>query len=166
MRPTMAPPIRASNVKRKLPFTDVTNPPTASHKTPTQPAAQGKITLVKSSPQYTNGDLIHLPEIPTDSEDDDSDDDAFPVPAWAETEALTRQLIAQDGMDGDQVFGPIAPLRMEEIFRGNKDRLKRFRDRTSSANWAGPDGLTQEEIMRDNAGRERMRQNGGWTYGL
>ena len=162
VRPTMAPPIRASNIKKKLPFADAPNPPHPTHKTPTQ----GKITLVKSSPQYTNGELIHLPEIPTDIEDEDSDDDnAFPVPAWAEAENLTKALIEQDGLDGDQIFGPIAPLKMEEIFRGNKDRMKRFRDRTSSANWNGPDGLTQEEIMKDNADRERMKRDGGWTTG-
>ena len=56
---------------------------------------------------------------------------------------------------------------MEEIFaKGNKERLKRMRDRTSSANWAmSGDGLTLEEVRHDREMRERMRQDGGWRYG-
>ena len=52
---------------------------------------------------------------------------------------------------------------MEEMF---KERHKRFRDRTSSANWSGRDALTEEEIRTDRAARERMRREGGWTFGL
>jgi hypothetical protein len=130
---------------------------------------QKTIQTVKSSPQYPNGEGIHLPEIPTDSEDEDSEDDggnAFPIPDWATPGHLTEQLIRQEGMDGDAVFGPIAPLKMEEIFaKGNKERLKRLRDRTSSANWAvSGDGLTLEEVRTDREQRERMRQEGGWRF--
>lgn len=73
----------------------------------------------------------------------------------------------QEGMDGDAVFGPIAPLKMEEIFsKGNKDRLKNLRVRTSSANWAmSGDGLTLEEVRTDREQRERMRVQGGWRFG-
>lgn len=130
---------------------------------------QKTITTVKSSPQYPNGEAINLPEIPTDSEDEDSEDEgnAFPLPDWATPGHLTEQLMRQEGMDGDAVFGPIAPLKMEEIFsKGNKDRLKRLRDRTSSANWTlSGDGLTLEEVRADREQRERMRLEGGWKFG-
>jgi Inner centromere protein, ARK binding region len=165
----------------KIPFADAPNPPAypqPHHKTPLaqqqhQPAPKSTLQLIKSSPHYTPGETIALPEIPTDSEDsaDDSSDEAaagsFPVPSWASPTTLTNQLIAQESIDGDAVFGPIAPLRMEEIFaKGNKDRLKRFRERTSSANWAlSGDGLTVEEVRADREMRERMRVQGGWRYG-
>ncbi|KIX03532.1 uncharacterized protein Z518_07085 [Rhinocladiella mackenziei CBS 650.93] len=152
----------------KIPFADAPNPP-APTKTPVPMMQQRTIQPVKSSPQYPNGESIHLPEIPTDSEDEDSDDEgnAFPIPDWATPGHLTEQLIRQEGMDGDAVFGPIAPLKMEEIFaKGNKDRLKRLRDRTSSANWAfSGDGLTLEEVRADRELRERMRIEGGWRFG-
>ncbi|KAJ9494392.1 hypothetical protein H2202_010175 [Exophiala xenobiotica] len=152
----------------KIPFADGANPPPPS-KTPVSIMQHKTIQTVKSSPQYPNGDAINLPEIPTDSEDEDSDDDgnAFPIPDWATPGHLTEQLIRQEGMDGDAVFGPIAPLKMEEIFsKGNKDRLKRLRDRTSSANWTlSGDGLTLEEVRSDREQRERMRLEGGWRFG-
>ncbi|KAK4937200.1 hypothetical protein LTR10_022105 [Elasticomyces elasticus] len=152
----------------KIPFADASNS-AAPAKTPVSVMQQKTIQTVKSSPQYPNGDAINLPEIPTDSEDEDSDDDgnAFPIPDWATPGHLTEQLIRQEGMDGDAVFGPVAPLKMEEIFaKGNKDRLKRLRDRTSSANWTlSGDGLTLEEVKADREQRERMRVEGGWRFG-
>lgn len=152
----------------KIPFAEGPNAP-APVKTPVAMMQQKTIQTVKSSPQYVNGEAIHLPEIPTDSEDEDSDDDgnAFPIPDWATPGHLTEQLLRQEAMDGDAVFGPIGPLKMEEIFaKGNKERLKRLRDRTSSANWAiSGDGLTLEEVRADREQRERMRRDGGWRYG-
>ena len=154
----------------KIPFAEAPNPPAHANKTPASVHHQkATLQLVKSSPQYPHGEAIHLPEIPTDSEDEDSEDEgnAFPIPDWATPGHLTDQLIRQEGIDGDAVFGPIAPLKMEEIFaKGNKERLKRMRDRTSSANWAmSGDGLTLEEIRADREQRERMRLEGGWRYG-
>ncbi|PGG99829.1 hypothetical protein GX51_06121 [Blastomyces parvus] len=146
----------------KIPFADNSNPPphASTHKTP----AHGSQKILKSSPAYPNGDSIKLPEILTDSEDEDSDAEPYNVPDWAKPENLNNILISQEGRDGEQVFGPSAPLHMEEIFKDNKDRFKRFRDRTSSANWGGPDGLTQDEIKWDLAERERLKKNGGWTF--
>ena len=154
----------------KIPFAEAPNPPVHASKTPASAHHQkATLQLVKSSPQYPHGEAIHLPEIPTDSEDEDSENEgnAFPIPDWATPGHLTDQLIRQEGVDGDAVFGPIAPLKMEEIFaKGNKERLKRMRDRTSSANWAmSGDGLTLEEIRADREQRERMRLEGGWRYG-
>ncbi|KAJ4516514.1 hypothetical protein HRR83_001848 [Exophiala dermatitidis] len=152
----------------KIPFADAPNPPTHA-KTPVSMMQQKTVQTVKSSPQYVNGEAINLPEIPTDSEDEDSDEDgnAFPIPDWATPGHLTEQLIRQEEIDGDAVFGPIAPLKMEEIFaKGNKDRLKRLRDRTSSANWAlSGDGLTLEEVRADREQRQRLRLEGGWRFG-
>jgi hypothetical protein len=143
-----------------------------SHKTPARPLGQGLVgksaakSAAKSSPRYQNGELIDLPEINTDSEDDDSDaGNDFKVPDWANSPAIRAQLAAQDSIDPAQVFGPISELKMEEIFK-NKDRWGRFRARTSSANWSGSDRLTEDEVKKDLEGRERMRKEGGWTYGL
>ena len=154
----------------KIPFAEAPNPPAHATRTPASVHHQKTtLQLVKSSPHYPHGEAIHLPEIPTDSEDEDSENEgnAFPIPDWATPGHLTEQLVRQEGLDGDAVFGPIAPLKMEEIFaKGNKERLKRMRDRTSSANWAmSGDGLTLEEIRVDREQRERMRVEGGWRFG-
>lgn len=45
----------------------------------------------------------------------------------------------------DTIFGAMPALHMEEIFPGGR-RKSRFRNRTSSANWAGTDGVTREEM--------------------
>ncbi|ROW09692.1 hypothetical protein VMCG_02211 [Cytospora schulzeri] len=86
--------------------------------------------------------------------------------SWADTPALRRELMRQETVDPLQVFGPPAPLNMEEVFSKSKDRWHKFRARTSSANWAGADRLTEEEIRKDLAARDRMRREGGWTYEL
>lgn len=152
----------------KIPFADNPNPPHPSHahKTPqTRLAPQ----VAKSSPQYVNGENIHLDDIPTESEDDsDSDPGSKPKPAnlpeWAQSPNLRDLLMTQDeNMDADAVFGPVQSPHMEEMFR---ERHHRFRSRTSSANWAGADRLTDEEIRRDVEARQRLRREGGWTFGL
>ncbi|RMD44369.1 hypothetical protein DV735_g703, partial [Chaetothyriales sp. CBS 134920] len=192
-RPTIsAAPIRQSNLSKKpsifnhaayataapAPASQLTQfpqPPSRAQPPQMSQFAHQKIPTiqaVKSSPQYPHGEQISLPEIPTDSEDEDSDDEgnnnAFSIPDWATPGHLSEQLMRQEGMDGDSVFGPIAPLKMEEIFaKGNKERLRRLRDRTSSANWTmSGDGLTLEEVRADREQRERMRVQGGWQYGI
>ncbi|KAF2840233.1 hypothetical protein M501DRAFT_1002545 [Patellaria atrata CBS 101060] len=158
----------------KIPFADGPNPAAAgpstyksTHKTPVRgppgiaPTTAGK--SAKSSPRYTPGETIALPEIATDSEDEDSENE-WAAPSWVNSPALRELLSAQQLVDPESVFGPIAPLQMEEIFK-NKERAKRFRDRGSSANWNGNDRLTEEERRKDREGRERMMREGGWTYG-
>lgn len=131
--------------------------PSSTQRAPAQAPA-------KPSPKYPSGDSIHLPEIATDSEDeDDSDSEMFPVPPWAQAEKLGQLLEDQDQIEADSIFGPIAPFSLEETFKADK-KIKKFRDRTSSANWSGPDGLTQEEIRKDRAERLRLRLNGGWSF--
>ena len=156
----------------RIPFAEAPNPPGPSNAQnltgygqtqrgfPKTPASAA----VKSSPGFPNGDNISLPEIATDSEDEDSDA-GFEAPDWTNSPELRQLLEQQQLVDPMKVFGPIAPLSMEEVFKGaSKDRMKRFRDRTSSANWNGPDRLTEEERRRDREARERFEREGGWTY--
>jgi hypothetical protein len=171
----------------RIPFADAPNPPATAaaaaaaptaqygsqqHKTPGSkqlktPGSQQYRTpgpAGKSSPQYTPGEHIELPDIHTDSEDEDSDDEKFEVPQWAESPFLNEALRQQQLVDPQQIFGPIAPLRMEELFKDNKDRLKKLRVRGSSAHWGGPDRLTDSERKRDQQARELMEVDGGWDY--
>jgi hypothetical protein len=146
----------------KIPFAEPPNAgPSQSHRTPGPSSSKAS----KPSPNYPDGEKIQLPEIATDSEDEDSEAEMLPVPSWAQPKQLETLLRDQEGMEVDSIFGPIAPFSLEETFKADK-RIKKFRERTSSANWAGPDGLTQEEIRRDVAERQRLRLNGGWTFGM
>ncbi|KAK4245140.1 hypothetical protein C7999DRAFT_34478 [Corynascus novoguineensis] len=139
------------------------------HKTPARPMGGGipksGKSVARSSPRAVNGDAIELPDIQTDDDSDD-DDGHMPIAAWADSPALRDALLRQERLDPMQVFGPPAPLNMEEVFSKNKDRFHKFRARTSSANWSGTDRLTEEEVRRDAAARDKMRREGGWTYEL
>jgi len=178
----------------RIPFAENANPPAASHhlshhqqqmypghenahpagntnfKTPGRPAQAPK--GAKSSPLYPNGDAIQLPEIMTDSEDEDSEDEAgatgFRAPSWVASPALRDLLTQQQLVDPETVFGPIGELKMEEVFKGGKnaaDRMKRFRDRGSSAAWAeSGDLVTSAEKRKDNEARERVVRDGGWRF--
>ncbi|KAJ5905032.1 uncharacterized protein N7473_001948 [Penicillium subrubescens] len=198
LRPTMAPPIRQSNIRKqpsmfgqsgssifktgqpqrpahpselakytnnKIPFAEPNHaPPPAVQKATAPGSAQRPPPAAKPSPKYPSGENIHLPEIATDSEDeDDSDSEIFPVPKWAQPKELEGLLREQDGMEVDSIFGPIAPFSLEETFKADK-KIKKYRDRTSSANWNGPDGLTMEEIRKDRIERQKLRLNGGWSF--
>ncbi|RKF74755.1 putative inner centromere protein [Golovinomyces cichoracearum] len=118
----------------------------------------------RSSPRYQNGENIDLPEIKTDSENEDSEEDVGVRPEWTDTPEIQRQLEYQEYLDPALVFGQPGPLNMEEVFSKCKDRFPKFRARTSSANWSGTDKLTEDEIQRDIEGRDRVRRQGGWTY--
>ena len=65
----------------------------------------------------------------------------------------------------DSHRGP-APLNLDEMFSKTKDRWHKFRTRTSSANWSGTDRLTEEDVRKDLAARDKMRREGGWPYEL
>jgi hypothetical protein len=147
----------------------------AKNLNPTTPAhhaqfAKGKIPFAESAHppqsavpqiQYPNGDDIKLPEIMTDSEDEDSENE-FEQPSWVNTPNLREMLSNQQLMDPEHIFGPIAPLEMEKVFP-NKERHKRFRERTSSAYWAN-DEVTAEEKRKEREARERLVRDGAWTY--
>jgi Inner centromere protein, ARK binding region len=89
-------------------------------------------------------EMIELPE--PNSEYSDSEDESRQrkqnAPEWTQSPELRAALESQSRVNPDDIFGPVRPLRMEDIFR---TRTSRFRARTSSANWSGPDGLKQEE---------------------
>ncbi|RMZ73803.1 inner centromere [Pyrenophora seminiperda CCB06] len=138
-------PAHAQFAKGKIPFAEPAHPP---------PSQAQHI-------QYPNGDDIKLPEIMTDSEDEDSENE-FEQPSWVNTPNLREMLSNQQLMDPEHIFGPIAPLEMEKVFP-NKERHKRFRERTSSAYWAN-DEVTAEEKRKEREARERLVRDGGWTY--
>ncbi|OCB88552.1 hypothetical protein A7U60_g4255 [Sanghuangporus baumii] len=95
-------------------------------------------------PPPARPESIELPDI--NSEYSDSDDETrvrtFDPPDWAQSPELREALESQKTVNPDDIFGAIRPLKMEELF---KNRTSRFRARTSSANWAGTDGLTINE---------------------
>lgn len=160
--------------KGPIPFAASHHAAGPSHKTPARPksvVAAKSAAKPRSSPRFQNGDNIELPEIQTDDDDDDDEEEdegakTLGVASWADTPALRRELMRQETVDPLQVFGPPAPLNMEEVFSKSKDRWHKFRARTSSANWSGADRLTEDEIRKDLAARDRMRREGGWTYEL
>ncbi|CCH43615.1 Muscle M-line assembly protein unc-89 [Wickerhamomyces ciferrii] len=82
-----------------------------------------------------------LPEIFSESEDDE---EGVILKDWANTPELRDKLMKQRRIDPDQVFGPMAPLQMEDIFKNS--RLSRFKHRGSSAQWVGQDALTSQEV--------------------
>jgi len=136
----------------------------------------------KSSPAaYTQGDNIALPDINTDSEEDDDDNSdpdatpaagaaaAFRAPSWAASPALRELLTQQQLVDPESVFGPIATLNMEEVFRGaqgkQQERLRRYRERGESAMWIETgDAVNSAEKRRDREARERVAKDGGWRF--
>jgi hypothetical protein len=146
----------------KIPFA----PSSKSHLSQSQRPTQGQyvpnVQVHKSSPAYRNGDDISLPDIPSDSEGDDSD--VVSVASWVNSPALRETLLQQQMIEPESIFGAVAPLHMEKIFE-NTERHHRFRGRTSSANWTGQDRLTIEEIQKDLRSREKLMRDGAWTYG-
>ena len=84
---------------------------------------------VERSSRYSNSDDEERPR-------------TFDPPDWAQSPVLGLALQSQSRLNPDDIFGPVKPLRMEEIFT---TRHSRFRARTSSANWAGTDELTTDE---------------------
>lgn len=152
----------------RIPFAEAPNPsagPSTQNghfKTPARPDPNfAAKSAAKSSPFYPPSESIALPDVATDSEDEGSENE-FQAPAWANSPALRELLTQQQLIDPEQIFGPIAPLQMEEVFR-NKERHKRFRERTSSAVWAN-DKVTEEERRKDREARERLIKDGGWTF--
>lgn len=156
----------------RIPFEAVPNPAQTAHKTPVQskskvvPPQDGSSPWPSQNHVVNNPESIHLEEIPTDSEEDSPDKKRkaarkSDMPSWVHTPNLNQRLLDQEEIDPDRVFGPMAPLNMEEMFPGDKRRLQKFRSRTSSANWFGQDKLTQEDIQNDLEERRKIRQQGG-----
>ncbi|KAL8828199.1 MAG: hypothetical protein Q9191_002726 [Dirinaria sp. TL-2023a] len=178
-RPGQHPHDMAKYTHNRPPFADAPNPPAAASSTTTTTTTHHKTPLPSKLPsqpskpspqqQFINGENIHLEDIPTD---DDSESDTSPpagggrrptVAEWVQSPNLRELLRRQEEtMNPDLIFGPQQSPHMEEMF---KDRHQRFRNRTSSAAWC-QDRLTSEEIQRDVEARERLRREGGWTFGL
>ncbi|KAF7969046.1 hypothetical protein HWV62_28445 [Athelia sp. TMB] len=127
--------------KAKMPEDDLAQP---SHQLKDQMAARAKLQLqaAKQIPESTED--IELPDINSEYSDSEDEDRprTFDPPNWAQSPELRQQLERQSRVNPDDIFGPVKPLRMEEVFR---TRQSRFRARTSSANWTGTDRLTVEE---------------------
>lgn len=87
---------------------------------------------------------IVLPDIASEySDSDDSEKSTdFKRPEWAESPELRAALERQATRNPDELFGPIKPISMEELF---KVKVNKFRPRSSSANWASGDGVTRKE---------------------
>ena len=119
---------------------------------------------------FPSGENIYLSDIHTSDEDADTDDERerkSALPDWVRTPNMDSLLRRQETVDADAVFGPIAQPNLEEWFTRDQKRLQKLRARTSSANWAvSGDRLTEEEVRRDMAAREKMSREGGWTFGL
>lgn len=158
--------------KGPIPFASNPNPAgPSSHKTPARPMGVKTVKSVaksatRSSPRFQNGDEIELQEIDTDDDDSDNDDQKEMFASWTDSPALREALAGQEKVDPMTIFGAPAPLNMEAVFSKSKDRFHKFRARTSSANWSGPDGLTEEEIRKDLAAREKLRRDGAWSYDM
>ncbi|KAL7420549.1 hypothetical protein Q5752_004500 [Cryptotrichosporon argae] len=151
-------------------------PARASHMQP-QPAAsvlqQSRVALQSqldsaggvagAAADVVSEDIV-LPDIASEySDSDDSDRETdFKRPAWAESPELRSALEAQAHVNPDDLFGAIRPLNMEELFR---QRSEKFRKRTSSANWAGADRLTEAE-EREYARRMGFRNAPAGPSGL
>ncbi|RSM11520.1 hypothetical protein CDV31_006731 [Fusarium ambrosium] len=158
--------------KGAIPFAPNPNPAGPSYKTPARlggvnGAKSTAKSAQRSSPRFQNGEAVELPEIQTDDEDEDDDDGpALTVAAWADSPDLRRALMRQEVMDPSHIFGLTAPVNMEEVFNQSKERFHKFRARTSSANWSGTDRLTEDDIRKDLAARDKLRREGGWSYEL
>ncbi|KAM0503351.1 hypothetical protein ACHAP8_003394 [Fusarium lateritium] len=158
--------------KGTIPFAPNPNPAGPAYKTPGRPGPVGGLksavkSAQRSSPRFQNGDAIDLPEIQTDDEDEEDDEpQAGTVASWANSPAIRAALLAQEKMNPAAIFGEPGPINMDEVFHASKDRLHKFRARTSSANWSGNDRLTEEDIRKDLAARDRLRREGGWSYQL
>ena len=179
--PKTGPLVQISNAR--IPFAEIPNPPGTIHhpqqqhntyKTPVRPQqlvqAQSYASAqshFKSSPQ-PDPNNIELPEIHTDSEDDEdmSDDEKFIPPDWAASPALRELLTQQQSINPESVFGPIGELKMDEVFKKtDPSRLRRLRDRGESALWKeSGDAVTSAEKRRDMELREKVVRNQGWTY--
>ncbi|KAJ7843946.1 hypothetical protein B0H13DRAFT_1591826 [Mycena leptocephala] len=87
---------------------------------------------------------IELPEV--DSEYSDSDDECrprtFDPPPWAKSPDLRQALEVQRTINPDNVFGPIGPVKIDELF---PNRSGSFSSRASSENWTGTDLVLAEE---------------------
>lgn len=150
VRPTLGPPVRTSTVAAagaSRTSTVQTAGPSRTSAVAGSVLQQSRVTLqaqlAQKALEQASEDIV-LPDIASeysDSDDEDRETD-FKRPAWAESPELKQLLEMQQHVNPDELFGPIRPLSMEELFQA---RNGKFRARTSSANWSGQDRLTETE---------------------
>ncbi|KAL9598123.1 MAG: hypothetical protein Q9179_004027, partial [Wetmoreana sp. 5 TL-2023] len=117
------PPDMTKYANGRIVFAENTNSAYPHHKTPNQSRLTNQ-PLAKSSPQYTNGENIQLEDIPTDSDEEDSDSEpnnkakGAMLPYWVQSPILNEMLREQErSKDPDSIFGPSAKVDMEEMFK-------------------------------------------------
>ncbi|CEL57661.1 Inner centromere protein-related protein pic1 OS=Schizosaccharomyces pombe (strain 972 / ATCC 24843) GN=pic1 PE=1 SV=2 [Rhizoctonia solani AG-1 IB] len=104
---------------------------------------QAQLKAAQKEPEIQS-ESIELPDINSEYSDSDDEDRGKDFPSWTQDQALLDALKDQEKFNPDALFGPIQPLKMGDLFKTGHSR---FRKRTSSANWAGTDGITVEEEM-------------------
>ncbi|KAK8858852.1 hypothetical protein IAR55_003082 [Kwoniella newhampshirensis] len=148
-RKALGPPSRPSAMANH-PYPQPMRQSTAVHQAQGQASAvlqQSRVALqshLEEKATLIQSEDIVLPDIASEYSDSDDEDRTkdFERPQWAESPELRHALEAQAHRNPDELFGPIKPLNMEELF---KVRTGKFRARTSSANWSKGDGLTRAE---------------------
>ncbi|CAE6413652.1 unnamed protein product [Rhizoctonia solani] len=106
-----------------------------------QARVQAQLKAAQKEPEIQS-ENIELPDINSEYSDSDDEDRGKDFPSWTQDQALMDALRSQESFNPDALFGPIQPLKMGDLFKTGHSR---FRKRTSSANWAGTDGITVEE---------------------
>ncbi|KAG9128117.1 hypothetical protein FRC07_004733 [Ceratobasidium sp. 392] len=102
---------------------------------------QAQLKAAQKEPEIQS-ENIELPDINSEYSDSDDEDRDKDFPDWAQSDELMQALKDQESYNPAAIFGPIPPLKMGDLFKTGHSR---FRKRTSSANWAGTDGITIEE---------------------
>ncbi|OCF56830.1 hypothetical protein L486_05685 [Kwoniella mangroviensis CBS 10435] len=143
-RKPLGPPSRPSQHQPAQPMRTSTAVPSHANSILQQSRVALQTQLDEKAAMIQSEDIV-LPDIASeysDSDDEDRTKDFIP-PTWAESPQLRAALEAQAHRNPDELFGPIKPLNMEELFRV---KTNKFRARTSSANWSKTgDGLTKAE---------------------
>ena len=103
-----------------------------SHKTPARPGGQNggaksAKSAAKSSPRYQNGENIELPEIHTDSEDEDSGEENFDAPSWTDSPALRARSVRPRGSDSENRDDPPTPSPPGSDNAGAPQSLRQYR---------------------------------------
>ncbi|KAJ1311500.1 hypothetical protein OPQ81_009987 [Rhizoctonia solani] len=106
-----------------------------------QARVQAQLKAAQKEPEIQS-ENIELPDINSEYSDSEDEDRGKDFPSWTQDQALMEALRSQETFNPDALFGPIQPLKMGDLFKTGHSR---FRKRTSSANWAGTDGITVEE---------------------
>ncbi|KAM0752204.1 hypothetical protein T439DRAFT_287243 [Meredithblackwellia eburnea MCA 4105] len=99
----------------------------------------------QSRPAPAPEQFIELPDIDSEysnSDDEGHDEKVAAYPSWVKSPL--NLLAMQQHTNPDDIFGPMPPLSMKaDVFKQNHAR---FTKRSSSAQWAGTDEVTEAEV--------------------